>query len=93
MPGEKQSEVQSYSEERSIDYGAVRIHDDHLQSGLRKVKRCRLCSEGLGGFYAPPREAQSVDEKPGVVKSGGADEKEDAALAPVDWPYSEGQEG
>ncbi len=76
--------VQSPGRDRVLRFGAVRIHNGHLQSGRQVTNGCPVCTEGLesalAAVAAPEREAE-------VDKGDGGDEEDDAALAHRGGPH------
>lgn len=79
MPRSEPEEIQSGGVVRMLDVRAVFVHNDHLQSGIRKARRCPMCAKGLDGAYAAVEGAKSVDKKDEVSAGDGADKEEDAA--------------
>ncbi len=84
MQGSGQGGVPSQGELRVLDFGAVRLHQRHIQGGRRTVSECRLCEEGLAGI------SQVVERKPApveakVAEDHGGDEEEDASPPLDSW--------
>ncbi len=78
MSRQDDESVQGPGGDRVLNFGAVRVHNGHLQSGRTVTVGCLICSEGLEGALAtPPPPA----EEPEVVKSNGGDESGDPTLA------------
>ena len=84
MSGPLDSVVQSESAGRMLSFGAVRVHNLHLQGGRSYRKDCRICGEGLDG--ALEEAAWQPTEGPEVAESDGADEEGDAASSLGDGP-------
>ena len=83
MPRQDDQFVQGEGDDRRLSFGAVRVHNGHLQSGRRVTAGCIICVEGLEGALAevtPPKRPAEVAE------GDGADEEEDSALASGGWP-------
>ncbi len=85
MQRPEQSSIPGDSEERSLDVNAVRVHYHHLQGGLKTVRHCKLCSEGLAGLYEEAPAPVAVDKEPAVVKGDGVNEEENAPPASDSW--------
>ncbi len=81
MPEETLSTIQGEGGGRSLKLGAVRVHNDHLSSGIRTAPRCPVCTEGLGGVVA---KVAAPRPKVVVAKSDGADEEGGAASSSDD---------
>ncbi len=81
MQRQEPSEIQSGGVVRLLNAGAVFVHNNHLQSGLRKTRSCGLCTTGLAGAYAAVKEKQPVDKEDGVPKGDGADRDGDPAYS------------
>ena len=78
--------VQSEGDYRVLNFGAVRIHNGHLQSGKRTTLGCRVCQKGLEGVMETPARREKPAE---VAPRDGGHEKDDPALAHGsgdDWP-------
>ena len=60
---------------RRIRVGALRVHNDHIQSGLGTIRQCRICQGRLAGVSAHFRV-----EPVQLAASAGVDEKKDAPL-------------
>ena len=78
MPRQNDVLVQSEGGDRMLSFGAVRVHNGHLQSGRKVVRGCDICTQGLEGAMAPDA---TFEEKPEVAESDGGDEEDDPALA------------
>ncbi len=82
--------VPAESGERRLNFGAVRLHNSHLQSGLKNKQGCGLCSQGLEGITSPVMEAKRPDPKPEVDQGDGGDAERDPAPSPDggagNWP-------
>ncbi len=79
MPRSNDVVIQGESSDRMLNFGAVRIHNRHLQEKLPSSISCPVCGEGLEGVMAPlgPRNAPAE-----VVEGNGTDEEEDPAFPP-----------
>ncbi len=84
MPGQKLTTVPRDSGDRMLDFEAMLLHNNHLQGGFRKARRCRVCRKGLAGIMEAPAQVVTVDAETGVVKGDGGDEEADPALPPGD---------
>lgn len=72
---------------RLLNSRALLLHNAHVQDGLKRDERCGFCSNAVPGVITTI-EVQRKQPPDGVVQSGGADEKDDAASAPLsrrDW--------
>lgn len=76
MPGPAVEQVQNARGARVLNFGALRIHNVHLQSGRTDSRGCRVCSEGLASVLAKVEDGGS--REPPVAESGGTDEEETA---------------
>ncbi len=85
MPGQESAEVQITGSYRVLQYGEIRIHNGHLQSGRRKIRNCGVCSKGLEGALATVVVDKPRVEEPSVAKGDGADKERDAALPSDPW--------
>ncbi len=82
MSGQEQPEVQSSGRDRVLDFEAILLHNNHLQGGFRKARRCGVCRKGLAGTVEETPQIITVDAETGVAQGNGGDEKEDPALPP-----------
>ncbi len=83
MPGSNDKDIQGEGGDRMLNFGAVRVHNNHLQGGRTTGRGCLVCSEGLEGALSPIPEAE---DKPEVVESDGGDEKGDTPPPSDSWP-------
>ena len=85
MPEQNDSSIQSQGASWRLSFGAVRVHNSHLQSGRGSAPGCSVCSQGLVGLMAEdaPREKPSDENE--VDKSDRTDEKEDSTSPPDPW--------
>ena len=86
MPRQDVDAVQSAGGDRLLDFGSVRVHNGHLQSGVTATTGCRVCQEGLEGFMAT---TPAPKEKPKVAEGDGTDAEDDSALASSRWADQE----
>ncbi len=82
MSGQKLTTVPRDSGSRMLDFEAILLHNNHLQGGFRKARRCRVCRKGLAGVMEATPQIVAVDAETGVAKGDGGDEKADASLPP-----------
>ncbi len=90
MSGSEHEQVQSNRSTRRLNFSAMLLHNDHLQSGRRKVNSCGVCRTGLESVLETVPQEIPRDEKVGDSKGDGANEEGDAPL-PSDrrdsgWP-------
>jgi len=85
MSGQSKVAIPVEGVSRVLDYGAVRVHDSHIQGGQRTSLSCRLCGEGLAGLVAPVEAERAGDSGDAVAEGDGADKKGDAASPSGDW--------
>ncbi len=78
MSGSSDELIQAQSDDRVLDFGAVRFHNAHLQAGQRKKIGCRICGEGLESAMAVIEKA-AVDPQVAVAEGDGANEEENAS--------------
>lgn len=86
----RQTKVSLYpaSEHRILNFGAVRLLNDHVSGENRhSPERCRECKAALGRLVTRLPEAPSGDSGDEVDQSGGADEEKSASSPPDDWPF------
>jgi len=84
MPRQDDGVVQSEGGDRVLNLGAVRLHNNHIQSGQSTDHGCAVCGEGLEGAMASAGPRDTRDE---VAEGDGADEEEDPALSFGDGAY------
>ena len=77
--------VQSPGGDRVLKFGAVRVHNGHLQTGVSTTRGCSVCSQGLEGVMEAVAESE---KEPEVVKGNGSDSEDDAPLALSSWADS-----
>ncbi len=82
MPEQERTTIQSDRGNRMLNLDAIMLHNNHLQGGRRKTKRCSVCAQGLAGVMEGPAQGSSVDEKPKVAEGDGKDQKGNTALPP-----------
>ncbi len=88
MPRQNDESVQSKGQHRVLNFGAVRFHNGHLQSGDTFTRGCNVCQEGLAGAMEEVEEKPVAAEPAEVAESDGSDEKDDSSLAYGSWPYT-----
>ena len=91
MPRQVEGVIQSAGNNRVLALGPVLIHNDHLLSGVREVRHCRVCVEGLGGVMEDIKKGVPLDSAPKVPEGDGADKKGDAPSPPGDWNNPKGK--
>ncbi len=91
MQGPKQDEIQKDSVLRVLDFGAVWVHNNHIQSGFKTARACAMCTKGLDGAYAPFESAKPVGEPVAVSTGDGDDKAGDPPSAPDYGDYTAGQ--
>ncbi len=91
MQRQKLATVPRDSGDRVLDFEAVLLHNNHLQSGFRKARRCGVCRKGLAGIMEETPQIVTVDAESGVAKGDGGDETADAALPPDSRPDTRGE--
>lgn len=74
--------VQSPGGDRVLRFGAVRLHNGHIQSGRAHLHGCAICSSQLEGAL----ETVAPVQKPKVAESDGGDKEGDTPLAHSDGP-------
>ncbi len=77
--------VQGSGQHWMLSFGAVRIHNDHVQGGRRTITGCSVCEEGLGGALAATTRVEKPLDGEKVVEGDGADKEGDAASPPDPW--------
>lgn len=77
--------VQGAGLDRRLSFSAVRVHNDHLQSGRRTGSACPICENGLGGALETIEETRAPDSSDEVATDSGTDEEEDAPPSPRTW--------
>ncbi len=82
MPRQDDELVQGEGDHRVLHFGAVRVHNNHLQSGRTSSRGCPVCSEGLEGFMP---SVPSVEVNPEVDASNGGDEERDPTPSSGSW--------
>lgn len=92
MQGQELGEIQKHSVVRVLNAGPVFVHNNHLQGGFRKAKRCGVCAKGLGGAYETLKGADAVGGSASVPEGDGADQEKDAAPTRDYGDYTPGQE-
>ncbi len=73
--------IQGESEHRVLNFGAVRVHNRHIQGGRQTGRACGVCERELEGFMALSPVGDKTDE---VASGDGVDKEGDPALAPGD---------
>ena len=86
-----EGEVQEGRGYRRLNAGAVRLHNDHLQSGFRKAVRCLVCTQGLGGALTEVKEERSVGKPASVAEGDGTNEEGDPTSSSGDGDDPGGQ--
>ncbi len=81
MSGQNDKPIQSTGQHRVLNFGAVRVHNRHLQSGRQTGRGCGVCEGELEGFMALSTGRDKSDE---MAPGDGANEKGDSSLAPGD---------
>ena len=81
MPGSNDQSIQGPSDHRLLDFGAVRVHNRHLQGGRAESRGCNICSSGLEGVMP---EIPKAEVKVEVAESDGGDAEGNAAPPPSD---------
>lgn len=84
---QKQNErlIQGTSGSWNLSFGAVRIHNAHLQGGRGVGANCPVCNEGLGGALAPTPAREKPDTVDEVDKGDGTDKEGDTTPPPDPW--------
>jgi len=80
MQRQTSSAVQDEGGYRSLDAGAVFVHNAHLSSGQPKVKHCRMCLSGLGGVLKAVETDGPVGDTDEKLEGDGADQERDTTL-------------
>lgn len=91
MQRSEPDEIQKDSIVRVLDFGAVWIHHNHIQSGVKTARACSMCTKGLDGAYTPFEGPQSVGKPAGVPPGDGDDKEGDTAPTPDYGDYTPGQ--
>ena len=84
MQGSNDRTVQNPDLGRVLNLGAMRVHNNHLQSGIQTIIGCAVCVKGLEGAMAAV-EAKPVDESVGVDEGDGGDEEGDSSPSSSFW--------
>ncbi len=77
--------VQGQSAEWRLSFGAVRVHNSHLQGGKSRQQGCGICEKGLGGAMAKIEGEGKSDSEDEVVEGDGVDEKANTSPSYSDW--------
>ncbi len=80
MPEQERTTFQGDRGSRMLNLDAIMLHNNHLQGGRRKTKRCSVCAQGLAGVMEGPPQGSAVDEKPKVAEGDGTDQTGNPAL-------------
>jgi len=70
--------------DRYLDFRAVLLHNNHLQSGKRTAQNCGLCTEGLASAINTLEEITATDQQVEMVSGDGANQGRDAPSSPSD---------
>lgn len=85
MQRQTDESIQGAGSDRVLSFRAVRVHNDHLQSGVRHISRCGVCQEGLVGALAAPPEVKQPDKPNEVAESDRADKEGNTSPSYGDW--------
>jgi len=91
MQRPKLSTVPRDSGSRVLDFEAVLLHNNHIQGGFLKARRCGVCRKGLAGIMEAPAKIVAVDPETGMVAGDGGDETPDPPLPPDSRPDTRGE--
>lgn len=84
MPEQNAKPVQGSGGEWVLNFGQVRVHNSHLQSGSAHRVGCGLCEKGLAGIMEVAEGERSRASEAEVVEGDGADKAKDSASSPGD---------
>ena len=79
VPRPPKGPVPLASRDGVLRFGAVRIHNAHLQSGKLTRDACGVCSEGLEGAVAAPPKVEEPAKADEVAEGGGDHEEGDTS--------------
>lgn len=82
MSGSIDKPVSRASGDRVLDFGAVRIHNNHIQSGQTTRTACAVCGQGMEAVFSTPQEVPARDTPDEVVPGDGDDKTGDAPPPP-----------
>ncbi len=82
MQGTSDGAVHAESGGWLLDFGALRLLDNHVRAGKLEACQEECCRTGLQGAISPVEVKVADGEKPGVVEGDGADEGGDSASPP-----------
>ena len=95
MSEQERTAVSGNSGDRVLDFDAILLHNNHLQGGFRKAKRCKICrssgGQGLASIMEAAEKIVAVDQGSGVAASDGGDKAVDAALPSDSGPDKRGE--
>ncbi len=85
MQEKTESTVQGEGGDRRLLFGAVRVHNAHLQGGRTAVVGCGVCSQGLAGAMGQIAQERTGDKPVEVAPRDGADGEGDSASPHSSW--------
>lgn len=83
MQGPDEVIVQDARGDGVLRFGAMRVHNLHLQGGVAKAKTCALCARGLESILAKGEGIPAPATK--VAEGDGGDQEDDTASSSGDW--------
>lgn len=93
MSGQESEEVQSDGGVRMLSLGPLLVHNNHIQSGLKKIRRCGVCATGLDSAYEAVEKEKPLDKPDAVPEGDGADKERDSAHPRDFRDYTSGEAG